>query len=92
MDIVELGKVKKSIRRKLPLHIEKKLQRWVRHIQAEGLSNMKKEKGWHDEPLKGKRRGQRSARLSRHYRVIYKVEKASKDNLVIVLEINKHEY
>ncbi len=45
----------------------------------------------HDEPLKGDRKGQRSIRLSRSYRAIYRVVK---DHVVFILveEVNKHEY
>ena len=51
---------------------------------------MRKVPGYHDEPLRGKRAGQRSVRLSRSYRAIY-MEEMDKV-LVKVLEVNKHEY
>ncbi len=51
-----------------------------------------KAKGYHDEPLKGQRRGQRSVRLNRSYRLIY--TQADHGELVVVgiQEVNKHDY
>jgi proteic killer suppression protein len=49
--------------------------------------------GFHDEPLKGKRSGPRSIRLSKSYRAIYRIEKDTKDEeFVHVEEVTKHEY
>ena len=56
---------------KLPGHIQKALRTWVELIESEGIWTMRKIPGYHDEPLKGDRQGQRSSRLSRGYRVIY---------------------
>ena len=53
---------------------------------------MRKHKGFHDEPLKGKRRGQRSVRLNRAYRAIYVEREAGKFELIQVLEVNEHGY
>lgn len=47
--------------------------------------------GYHDEPLKGDRSGQRSIRLSRAYRAIYEI-KADAAQFVSVEEVSKHEY
>ena len=49
-------------------------------------------KGFHDEPLKGKRQGQRSVRLNRAYRAIYVEHETGEVELIEVLEVNKHEY
>ena len=49
----------------VPLSILNKFQSWVEAIEIEGLSQGRKLPGLHDEPLKGKRRGQRSIRLNR---------------------------
>ena len=48
--------------------------------------------GFHDEPLKGKRQGQRSVRLNRAYRAIYVERGTGAVELIEVLEVNKHEY
>lgn len=47
-------------------------------------------KGYHDEPLHGDRRGQRSVRLNRSYRAIY-IELEEGQRLLVV-EVNKHGY
>ena len=57
-----------------------------------GMLEARKLSGFHDEPLKGKRRGQRSIRLNRAYRAIY-MEAASEDIIIVeVIEVTKHEY
>jgi proteic killer suppression protein len=47
--------------------------------------------GYHDEPLKGDRAGQRSIRLSRAYRAIYEI-KEDTVKFLSVEEVNKHKY
>jgi plasmid maintenance system antidote protein VapI/mRNA-degrading endonuclease RelE of RelBE toxin-antitoxin system len=55
--------VQKSLRR-FPEHIVRKLQQWVDDVEESGIEEVRKRPGWHDEPLKGQRSGQRSIRLS----------------------------
>ncbi len=76
---------------KLPRHIVVNFRNWVRSVRLEGLDNVRLIKGYHDEPLKGKRAGQRSIRLSRSYRAIY-VIRNEEIELAVVEEVNKHEY
>jgi proteic killer suppression protein len=76
--------------RKLPSFIKDSLQEWVETVELLGLREARKFKGYHDEPLKGDRRGQRSARLSSSYRVIY-VETIEGIE-ILVIEVNKHDY
>jgi len=72
--------------------IVRKFRIWVSLLEESGVREVRKLKGFHDEPLKGKRAGQRSVRLNRAYRAIY-VENADGDvELIEVLEVNKHEY
>lgn len=78
--------------KKVPVHIGIKLQAWVDDVGHRGLSNVKKTPGYHDEPLKGSRAGQRSIRLSRSYRAIYEIVNKNVIRFVEVLEVNKHEY
>jgi toxin HigB-1 len=55
------------------------------------LMEARKIPGFHDEPLRGKRAGQRSIRLSRAYRAIYRVV----DDVIefaLVEEVHKHDY
>ena len=91
MDIVNLNKVKKKFK-KLPVPIKNKLLSWVKSINWIGIRQVRQQKGYHDEPLKGKKRGQRSIRLSKSWRAIYREEKNGTINLIIVEEINKHDY
>ena len=68
-----------------------KLAAWVEAVEAEGLEAIRKVPGFHDEPLKGPRAGQRSIRLSRAYRAIYEI-RAGEVEFVSVEEVNKHDY
>lgn len=77
--------------RAVPSHIRDKFQGWVMAVEREGLRLVQKIPGYHDEPLKGKRKGQRSIRLNRAYRAIY-VVKEDEIEFVLVEEVNKHEY
>ena len=75
--------------KKLPSYILEKLIRWAEQVELIGVDELRKSPGWHDEPLKGNRKGQRSIRLNRAYRAIYIEEKGK---VIVVLEANKHEY
>ena len=57
-----------------------------------GLNEVKKISGYHDEPLLGKRKGQRSIRLSRSYRPIYIITVEGKMEFSEIIEVNKHDY
>jgi proteic killer suppression protein len=76
----------------LPGHIIKKFMGWVSSVELIGLQETRLNRGYHDEPLKGKRNGQRSIRLSRSYRVIYIEITDYNFEIIQVLEVNKHEY
>ena len=77
---------------KVPVYIARKLESWVDAVSHDGLLQVRKIKGYHDEPLKGNRLGQRSIRLSKAYRAIYKIRKDGVTELVNVEEVNKHDY
>ena len=93
---VELKSTVKKELRKAPEHIVVNFQTWVALVEEKGLDAIRKVPGFHDEPLKGKRKGQRSIRLSRSWRAIYTIE--SDENgyqivkFVLVREVSKHEY
>ena len=91
MDLVDLTQVKKDVK-KLPHHVKRKLLEWAKAVELEGLKEIRKLPGYHDEPLTGKRKGQRSIRLSKGYRAIYTVDKDDSVNIVKVQEVNKHDY
>jgi len=75
----------------VPKHVAIKLGAWVDDVQARGLEEVRKIPGFHDEPLKGSRAGQRSIRLSRAYRAIYVIRNEDVE-FVSVEEVTKHEY
>ena len=78
--------------RKIPRRLTLKLQAWVDDVSQRGLRQVMKTKGYHDEPLKGKRKGQRSVRISLGYRAIYHILDDGTVEFIGVLEMNKHEY
>ncbi len=85
---------RKAVRglKKVPAHIVIKLMSWVDEVGHRGLTEVRKIPGFHDEPLEGKRLGQRSIRLNKAYRAIYKIDKKNRLRFVEILEVNKHEY
>ena len=93
MDIrnVELSNKALKDLRKLPKVILDKLQSWIEAIEIEGLREVRKLSGFHDEPLKGKRKGQRSIRLNKSYRAIYTIRN-EKIEFILIEEVNKHDY
>jgi len=91
IDSVEISKKALKQLKTVPDYILDKFLSWVEAVELEGLSEIRKTPGFHDEPLKGKRKGQRSIRLSKSYRAIYIIEK-NKVEFVLVEEVNKHEY
>jgi proteic killer suppression protein len=89
--VVLSSKVKRQLI-KLPVRIAAKLRTWVSAVEVDGLENVRKLPGYHDEPLRGKRKGQRSIRLSIHYRAIYEIRSGDEIEFVSVEEVNKHDY
>lgn len=89
---VELGKLAKKQLKKMPRHIIENLAAWVDDVETRGLEEVRKISGYHDEPLRGERQGQRSIRLSRAYRAIYVIKASSEMEFVSVEEVSKHEY
>lgn len=78
--------------RKLPKHIVAAYYTWMRTVELEGIRATRMLPGYHDEPLKGVRKGQRSVRLSSSYRVIYEETETGNVVLIGVQEVNKHDY
>jgi proteic killer suppression protein len=77
---------------KVPRYIAEKFIAWMDLVGQEGLQETRKIKGYHDEPLKGNRLGQRSIRLSIAYRAIYEINTNGDIEFIEVQEVNKHEY
>lgn len=89
---VELRRhVEKQLER-VPHHVVDKLLAWVRLVEDAGLEHARRIPGFHDEALRGRRSGQRSIRLSRAYRAIYRIGRRGEVEVVLVEEVNKHAY
>lgn len=78
--------------KKVPRYIAIKLYQWVEAVTHDGLLEVRKISGYHDEPLHGKRKGQRSIRLNKAYRAIYELSTNGQMEIVEVMEVNKHDY
>ena len=89
--VVIASLAKKQIRT-LPTRIKDKLFTWIDDVETKGLEQVRKIPGFHDEPLRGKRKGQRSIRLSRSYRAIYRITEEGDVDFVRIEEVNKHDY
>ena len=90
-DVVLKKKLEPSLK-KLPKHIIVKLTAWIDAVGHDGLSEVRKIPGYHDEPLQGDRKGQRSIRLSKLYRAIYIIDRSGQMEIVEIIEVNKHDY
>ena len=88
---VEISRSAKKDLKKVPSYIVVKLQAWVNDLEIQGLEEVRKVPGWHDEPLHGKSKGQRSIRLSKSYRAVYVIKKAQIE-FVSIEEVHKHDY
>lgn len=82
----------KRVLPKLPYFVLRKLQKWARDVELLGISEIRKIPGYHDEPLYGLRKGQRSIRLNLAYRAIYEETEHNKIKIISIVEVNKHEY
>lgn len=78
-------------RGRIPAQVATKLQIWVDDVQVRGLEEVRKTPGYHDEPLKGSRTGQRSIRLNKQWRAIYEVH-GGVAKFVQVEEVTPHKY
>ena len=75
-----------------PAYIGDKLLAWVELVERQGLEETRKVPGYHDEPLRGPRAGQRSIRLSRAYRAVYTLHRDATGEIAIIEEVSKHGY
>ena len=87
--VIATKKFEKDLK-KMPDFIQKKVIFWVFLVESQGIAETAKSKGYHDEPLKGSRKGQRSVRMNKAYRLIYRVLRGQVE--IELLEVNKHEY
>ena len=77
---------------KLPSYIVDKFRAWAQAVEEEGMADVRRVPGFHDEPLKGTRSGERSVRLSKGYRAIYVEKRTGVLEVAEVTEVSKHEY
>ncbi|HCU24350.1 MAG TPA: hypothetical protein DF383_04965 [Deltaproteobacteria bacterium] len=89
--VIIARRAKRDLQR-VPTHIADKLDQWVETVEEEGIHSVRKRPGYHDEPLSGRREGQRSIRLSKAYRAIYEVKNDGQVEFLSVEEVNKHDY
>jgi proteic killer suppression protein len=90
--VIWKDRVEKQLER-IPSYIRDKFYYWVDMVEKYSISEARKVKGFHDEPLKGCLSGRRSVRLNRAYRLIYRfIGEKIEIQKIEVLEITKHEY
>ncbi len=89
---IELTKNAQKDLIKVPGYIKDKLLFWIDAVERLGIQQSRKIPGFHDEPLKGDRKGQRSIRLSKAYRAIYIEDQRKEVHIISIIEVNKHEY
>ena len=89
--VVVADRAQKQLRR-VPRRIADKLVAWAQLAEEQGLLMVRRLPSFHDEPLKGDRKGERSIRLSLHYRAIYTVAEGGAVEVVTVEEVTKHDY
>ncbi len=90
MQIILCRSLKKQLEI-VPENVYRKYLYWIDLLETIGLREARKYKGFHDERLSGDRKGQRSVRLSRAYRAIYR-EVGTSYEIIEIIEVNKHEY
>ena len=89
---VEFGLRARKDLKKVPHHIVNKLDTWIESVERSGLEQVRKLPGYHDEPLSGRREGQRSVRLNVAWRAIYEILFDEEVSLVSIVEVTHHEY
>jgi toxin HigB-1 len=89
MIVIQLTKQFEKDAQKAPQVIMEKVYKWMKQVEDFGLFRVRLSKALHDEPLKGKRKGQRSVRLNQQWRLIYD-QKTSE--LLELLEVTPHDY
>lgn len=77
--------------RKMDVRVRTKLLAWAMAVEKDGLEKVRRIPGYHDEPLSGDRKGQRSVRLNKHWRAIYVIE-GDQVRIALVVEVIPHSY
>ncbi|MFN7311098.1 MAG: hypothetical protein ACK5T0_06985 [Vampirovibrionales bacterium] len=71
MTIIHVSKKARKQLEKAPQIVKLNFNDWYSRVLQDGLIETRKIKGYHDEPLQGKRKGERSIRLNKQWRAIY---------------------
>ena len=87
--ILEHRKVPRRLAR-TPVDILKRYEKWKDIVRISGPQGLRLIKGFHDESLRGDWKGHRSSRLSKQYRVIYRIE--NQEVVVKVIDVTAHDY
>jgi proteic killer suppression protein len=90
--LVVISRAAKKDLAKVPAHVRTKLAGWISLVETRSLEWARKIPGYHDEPLRGDRAGQRSIRLSLQYRAIYVVRDDGSAEFVSIEEVTPHKY
>jgi toxin HigB-1 len=75
---------------RIPAEVLKRYEKWKDIVTISGSDGLKQIKGFHDEALRAERKGHRSSRLGKQYRVIYKIE--NRQLYVQVINLTAHDY
>lgn len=90
--VVKISRQALKALRQAPLYIQEKFRAWLVAVNKAGLVETRKRPGWHDEPLHGNRKGQRSIRLNKQWRAIYVIKDDGTIEFVEIIEVTPHDY
>ncbi len=90
MWIVQIAKSAEKELKKAPLEIRNSFDAWKNLIEQYGPLGLQKINGYWDHSLKGEWKGARSSSLNGQWRVIYVVEAARIQ--ILVLTVTPHDY
>ena len=88
-EIFEHRRTWKQLNR-LPRDVLKRYEKWKDIVRLSGPLGLRRIKGFNDEALRGDWKGHRSSRLSRQYRVLYRIEQDRV--LVEIVSVTAHDY
>jgi toxin HigB-1 len=88
--VEEHRRVDKQLSGSVPHQILKRYEKWKDIALISGPAGLRAIKGFHDEALAGKWKGDRSSRLGDQWRVIYRV--VSEQSLFQVVHATPHDY
>ena len=89
---VEITKSAHKEIEKAPQQVRRKLALWIETVKSIGLESTRKLSGYHDEPLQGTKKGQRSIRLNIQWRAFYRLKSDGTIEFVEIEEVNPHAY